>query len=66
MTEPPVCVPNPKGTMKSATAAAVPLEDPPGWQMLVTGLPFSLILLLVCYNLVRALRREYRVEGVRP
>jgi hypothetical protein len=29
-TEPPVCVPNAKGTMKSATAAPEPLEEPPG------------------------------------
>src|SRR5204862_345927 len=30
MSEPAVCVPNASGTMKSATAAAEPLEDPPG------------------------------------
>ena len=30
MIDPPVCVPNATGTMKSATAAADPLEDPPG------------------------------------
>src|SRR5712691_22345 len=30
MTEPPVCVPIASGTMKSATAAAEPLDDPPG------------------------------------
>ena len=33
---------------------------------LVSGLPFSLILLLVCYNLYRALSREFRVQGVEP
>src|SRR5215470_5202129 len=30
ITEPPVCVPIASGTMKSATAAAEPLDDPPG------------------------------------
>ena len=30
MTEPPVCVPIASGTMKSATAAADPLDEPPG------------------------------------
>ena len=30
MIEPPVCVPKATGTMKSATAAADPLDDPPG------------------------------------
>ena len=30
MSEPAVCVPNASGTMKSATAAAEPLEEPPG------------------------------------
>src|SRR5215218_2887847 len=30
MIEPPVCVPNATGTMKSATAAADPLDEPPG------------------------------------
>ena len=30
MIDPPVCVPNATGTMKSATAAADPLDDPPG------------------------------------
>jgi hypothetical protein len=30
ITEPAVCVPNASGTMKSATAAAEPLEEPPG------------------------------------
>ena len=29
-TDPPVCVPSASGTMKSATAAADPLEEPPG------------------------------------
>src|SRR5438477_11059028 len=29
-TEPPVCVPMASGTMKSATAAAEPLDEPPG------------------------------------
>src|SRR3954467_7818720 len=29
MSEPAVCVPNASGTMKSATAAAEPLEEPP-------------------------------------
>jgi choline/glycine/proline betaine transport protein len=31
---------------------------------LVTGLPFSLILLLVCWNLYRVLRREFDVAGM--
>ena len=30
MIEPPVCVPKATGTMKSATAAAEPLDEPPG------------------------------------
>src|SRR5690606_25345230 len=30
MMEPPVCVPSAMGTMPAATAAAEPLEDPPG------------------------------------
>src|SRR6185295_920591 len=30
MIEPPVCVPNATGTMQSATAAAEPLDEPPG------------------------------------
>src|SRR5581483_5294271 len=30
ITEPPVCVPVASGTMKSATAAAEPLDEPPG------------------------------------
>ncbi len=30
MIDPPVCVPKATGTMKSATAAADPLDDPPG------------------------------------
>ena len=30
MIEPAVCVPKASGTMKSATAAAEPLEEPPG------------------------------------
>ena len=30
MTEPIVCVPRANGTMPAATAAAEPLEDPPG------------------------------------
>src|SRR5215469_12844091 len=30
ITEPPVCVPIASGTIKSATAAADPLDDPPG------------------------------------
>jgi choline/glycine/proline betaine transport protein len=33
---------------------------------IVTGLPFSVILLLVCYNLHRALVREFDVKGVNP
>ena len=33
---------------------------------IVAGLPFSVILLLICYSLWRALTREYRVEGVKP
>ncbi len=33
---------------------------------IATGLPFSIILLFVCYNLFRALRREFDVEGVEP
>ena len=30
MMEPAVCVPSANGTMSSATAAAEPLEEPPG------------------------------------
>src|SRR5215469_15544144 len=30
ITDPPVCVPIASGTIKSATAAAEPLDDPPG------------------------------------
>ncbi len=30
MIEPPVCVPKATGTIRSATAAAEPLDDPPG------------------------------------
>ncbi len=30
MTEPPVCVPTASGTMPAATAAAEPLDEPPG------------------------------------
>ena len=30
MVEPPVCVPSAAGTMPSATAAAEPLDEPPG------------------------------------
>ena len=30
MIDPAVCVPNPSGTIQSATAAAEPLDDPPG------------------------------------
>src|SRR5258707_9059994 len=30
ITDPPVCVPIASGTMKSATAAAEPLDEPPG------------------------------------
>ena len=30
MMDPAVCVPSAAGTIKSATAAADPLEDPPG------------------------------------
>src|SRR4051812_19626271 len=30
MSEPPVCVPKARGTMKSATAPPVPDDDPPG------------------------------------
>jgi hypothetical protein len=30
MVEPPVCVPRASGTIQSATAAADPLEEPPG------------------------------------
>src|SRR5436853_4263447 len=30
ITDPPVCVPNASGTMSSPTAAAAPLEEPPG------------------------------------
>lgn len=33
---------------------------------IAAGLPVMLILALACVNLVRALRREYRVEGVEP
>lgn len=33
---------------------------------IAVGLPVMLILVLACVNLVRALRREYRVEGVEP
>ncbi len=33
---------------------------------ITTGLPFSIILLFICYNLFRALRREFDVEGVDP
>lgn len=33
---------------------------------LTAGLPFAIILLLICWSLVKALRREYRVEGVKP
>ncbi len=33
---------------------------------ITTGLPFSIILLFVCFNLFRALRREFDVEGVDP
>lgn len=33
---------------------------------LTAGLPFAVILLLVCFNLRRSLRREYEVEGVSP
>jgi choline/glycine/proline betaine transport protein len=33
---------------------------------IAAGLPVTLILVLACINLVRALRREYRVEGVEP
>ena len=38
MTEPLVCVPIASGTMPAATAAAEPLEDPPGvWTDPLTG-----------------------------
>jgi len=33
---------------------------------ITAGLPVALILILACFNLVRALQREYRVEGVDP
>ncbi len=33
---------------------------------ITTGLPFSIILLFVCFNLFRALRREFDVQGVEP
>ncbi len=33
---------------------------------ITTGLPFSIILLCICYNLFRALRREFDVHGVDP
>ena len=38
MTEPPVCVPNATGTMKSATAAPDPLDEPPGVWARLCGL----------------------------
>src|SRR5262249_10821238 len=39
ITEPPVCVPSASGTMKSATAAAEPLDEPPGEGIGLCGLP---------------------------
>lgn len=33
---------------------------------LTAGLPVAIILVFCCYNLLRALQREYRVEGVNP
>src|SRR5580704_4760720 len=38
ITEPPVCVPIASGTMKSATAAAEPLDEPPGEKPGLCGL----------------------------
>ena len=38
ITEPLVCVPTPSGTMKAATAAAEPLDEPPGVWPLWCGL----------------------------
>ena len=32
-TEPPVSVPRPAGTMRAATAAAVPPDEPPGMRV---------------------------------
>ncbi len=37
--EPPVCVPIASGTWKSATAAAEPLDEPPGVCVSRSGLP---------------------------
>ncbi len=33
---------------------------------ITAGLPVAVILVFACINLQRALRREYRVEGVEP
>ena len=38
MIEPTVCVPSAIGTMKSATAAAEPLDEPPGVRRMSCGL----------------------------
>ena len=38
MTEPPTCVPSAAGTMRAATAAAEPEDDPPGVRALVEGI----------------------------
>ena len=34
--------------------------------VITAGLPVAIILIFACFNLHRALRREYRVEGVEP
>ena len=41
ISEPAVCVPKASGTMKSATAAAEPLEEPPGVREGSSGLRVS-------------------------
>ena len=38
MTDPPVCVPSVSGTIRSATAAAEPLDEPPGVRVKSCGL----------------------------
>ena len=38
ITEPPVCVPSVSGTIRSATAAAEPLDEPPGVRVRSCGL----------------------------
>src|SRR5262249_57178891 len=52
MTEPPVCVPSAAGTMKSATAAAEPLDEPPGVRLGSSG--FAVAAGVTCANSVVA------------